>query len=113
MIELSREKIESYDSDKSKTLRENATRLGKQDVVDLCDQILLSRKPPKKPKSIKTSESTNGHYVSEYHFVCPNELGVTRNADGTVWSGTWVVAQKTATASEKYGAVVALHPRKA
>jgi hypothetical protein len=48
--------------------------------------------------------------VIGYHLVCrPEEKGVTRNPDGTVWSGTWVVAEKQAERSLKAGAYVALH----
>ena len=43
------------------------------------------------------------------HFVCPDELGVTRQADGTIKTGTWVVAVSVVKDAEKYGSVVALH----
>ena len=59
------------------------------------------------------SENHSGQYVSEFHFVCPREDGVTRNQDGTIWTGTWVVAEEQAANALKYGSIVALHTSKA
>ena len=55
----------------------------------------------------------NDQYVSEFHFICPSELAVTRNQDGTIWTGTWVVAEEHAERSAKYGSLVSLHSSKA
>jgi len=44
-----------------------------------------------------------------FHFVCPNELDVTKNPDGTFWTGIWVVAETRAEAAVDDGAYVALH----
>jgi len=50
--------------------------------------------------------------VVGFHFVCPDERGVTRNPDGTIWTGTWVVDSNHAERGSKNGAYVALHTSK-
>ena len=45
--------------------------------------------------------------------MCPNALGIIRNPDGTIWTGTWVVATEHAENAVKYGALVFLHSSKA
>jgi hypothetical protein len=50
-----------------------------------------------------------GHSLHEkvcvvgFHFVCDKGKGVTTNLDGTIWAGTWVVAQVHAERAEKIG----------
>src|SRR5687767_13416694 len=91
-------RIPGYSNDQVKALRNNAAKHGDLATVALCETELIRRKPPpvKRPKAQNSNESRAGHYVSEFHFVCPNELGVTTNADGTIWTGTWVVAEANA-----------------
>ncbi len=113
MIEWNSEKVANLSDKEIKSLRENASRRGAEELITLCDDVLASRKQPKKAKTGSEYESRVGQYVSEFHFVCPNELSVARNADGTIWSGTWVVAEEHAIAAEKYGSTVALHTVKA
>lgn len=92
-----------------KSLRENALRKGAHEVVALCDAELLARAPVKR-QSLGKTKSRQSETVIGYHFVCrPEEKGVTRNSDGTAWSGTWVVAAAHAEKSLKAGAYVALH----
>jgi hypothetical protein len=115
MIEWTTEKI-AKESDKGvKSLRNNAAKLGNQEVVTLCDAELIRRKPApiKRERPEGADETRIGQYVSEFHFVCPNELGVTRNQDGSIWTGTWVVATANAKAGEKFSSLVALHTTKA
>ena len=59
------------------------------------------------------SEDHSGQYVSEFHFVCPSELGVIRNQNGTIWTGTWVVAEEHAESAVRFGALVSLHSSRA
>jgi hypothetical protein len=113
MIEWTKEKLSNLSDEQIKSLRENAVKRGAMEIVGLCDEILLNRKPPKKAKQPKEALNRTGQYVSEFHFVCPEELGVTRNSDGTIWSGTWVIAKEHAIAAERYGSLVALHSVKA
>jgi hypothetical protein len=113
MIDWTRERLLTRSNDDIKSLRENAAKRGEQKIVELCDDVLLERKLPKKARPARETESKTGQYVSEFHFVCPGELGVTKNPDGTIWSGTWVVAKENAVAAEKYGSIVALHSVKA
>lgn len=51
--------------------------------------------------------------VLGFHFVCPKEVGVEKNADGTAWTGIWVVSSAHAARAPKVGAYVALHAAKA
>jgi hypothetical protein len=97
-------------SDKEiKTVRENALKKGAHDVVALCDHEILTRAPVKRQSANNRSGRQNETVVG-YHFVCrPEEKGVTRNFDGTAWSGTWVVSAAHAEKSLKAGAYVALH----
>jgi hypothetical protein len=115
MIEWTKEEIEKRTSDEVKALRDNAARRGNQQIVELCEAELVRRKPVR----VKTTrpeipdENRDGYYVSEFHFVCPNELAVRRNPDGSIWTGTWVVAAAKAEAGQKYNSLVALHTTKA
>jgi hypothetical protein len=109
MVDWTEEEIAKRSVSEIKSLRENAARLGQQQIVSLCDAELLRRNPPRVPKPAVEREHRAGFYVSEFHFVCPNELGVTRNSDGTLSTGIWVVAVANAKAAEKYGSIVALH----
>jgi hypothetical protein len=113
MIEWTKEKIAEQSNDQIKALRENAEKHNRQDIVELCIEELLFRKPRRSKKStdLQSADHT-GQYVSEFHFVCPNELGVTHNEDGTIWTGTWVVAEEHAESAVRYGAQVALHSLK-
>lgn len=111
--EWSEERIAALATDEVKSLRENAARFGHQKTVDLCAAELAKRTPPKSKKPKTANVHRSGQYVSEFHFVCPSELGVTTNLDGTKWSGTWVVDEDHAIAAEKYGSIVALHASKA
>jgi hypothetical protein len=94
-------------------LRENAHRQKREDIVALCDAELEKRKPTRQSRIAKGDNRKTGQYVSEFHFVCPNELGVTRNPDGSIWTGTWVVAEDNAIDAEARGSLVALHASKA
>lgn len=107
------ERISNLDTGNVRSLRENALRLGQQSVVDLCNAELERRKPAKSSKLSKADEDRSGSHVSEFHFVCPAELNVIPNTDGTKWTGTWVVAEAHAIAAEKYASIVALHVSKA
>lgn len=112
MTDWNAEKIAALPTEQVKSLRENATKLQHQSIVALCEAELKSRKPVKPSKAATSYGSRSGQYVSEFHFVCPDELGVSTNPDGTKWTGTWVVAQDNAKAAEKYGSLVALHSSK-
>jgi hypothetical protein len=113
MVEWTKEKISEQPDEDIKRLRKNAEALGRQDIAELCRVELLLRKPKRTKGSTRTHiEDRSGLYVSEFHFVCPNELGVTRNEDGTIWTGTWVVAEEHAQSAVQYGAQVALHSLK-
>lgn len=114
MAGWTKDRVASLSADQIKSLRENAARHGRQEIVDLCDDELLRQKPPRLRKvSDGVSDDHSGQYVSEFHFICPNELGITRNKDGNIWTGTWVVAEEHAENAVRYEALVSLHSSKA
>ena len=103
------ELIASKTDKEIKVVRENALKKTVHEVVALCDQELLNRASAKRPSAGNRKDRQNETVIG-YHFVCkPEEKGVTRNSDGTAWSGTWVVAAARAEKSQKAGAYVALH----
>jgi hypothetical protein len=111
MVEWTKEKVADLSTNQLETFRQNAAKHGRGDIVALCDEELSRRKPAR----AKTDSIDNhaGQYVSEFHFVCPKELGITRNPDGTIWSGTWVVAEGHAEKAVTHGALISLHTSKA
>src|SRR5262245_12223287 len=114
MVEWPKEKIAALPDERIEALRDNAVRLGKRDIAELCNDVLRSRKPVRpKRSSVRVGDDHRAQYVCEFHFVCPGEDGVTRNQDGTIWTGTWVVAEEHADSALKHGAVVALHTSRA
>jgi hypothetical protein len=114
MIEWTKEQITRLSSDQIESLRENAAKHGRRDVVELCNEELTARKPTRARKVAESIvDDHSGQYVSEFHFVCPSELGITRNQDGTIWTGTWVVAEEHAEKAVRYGALVSLHSSRA
>ena len=113
MAEWTREQIARLPNDQIETLCENAARLGRQEIIVLCDEELSRRKPIRAKDMVSVRDDRRDQYVSEFHFVCPSELGITRNQDGTIWTGTWVVAEEHAERAVRYGAFVSLHPSRA
>jgi hypothetical protein len=116
MVEWSAEKIALLKTiEEVKSLRDNAEKRGNTEIVDLC-KVELDRRKPVRPKGlarVRDQESRAGQYVSEFHFVCPNESEVKRDPDGSIRTGTWVVAAANAETAVKYGSLVALHITKA
>lgn len=114
MVEWTNEKLAKLSSSQLSSLRENVTRMGRVDIVTLCNDELARRRGRRtKGETRPVSEKKANRYVCEFHFVCSAELGVTRNQDGTIWTGTWVVAGEHAERASQYGAIVALHESKA
>jgi hypothetical protein len=107
------EEIAKRSDEELKSLRLNAIRHGKEEVVVLCDAELAARKPPKAVKRAAESGDRADQYVSELHFVCPGELGVTKRPDGLIVTGTWVVSADVAEQGLKHSSIVALHASKA
>jgi len=107
------EKIAGLGVDQVKDLRGNAAKRGAQGIVDLCDAELVRRRARRRTKRSNSSKQIhNGETVHGFHFVCPTEKGITRNQDGTIWTGTWVVDKNHAKRAAKIGAYVALHVAK-
>jgi hypothetical protein len=102
------ERVGKLSDEELKGLRENAVRLGRTEIVQLCQQEQIRRKPIRTKASLGVIDH-DGQYVSGFHFVCPGELGIVRNQDGTIWTGTWVVAEDHAANAIAHGAIVSLH----
>ncbi|HEY1154330.1 MAG TPA: hypothetical protein VGE73_10795 [Pseudolabrys sp.] len=110
-ISWTSEKISERTEKEIAIIRENAVRLKAAEIVLMCDSELESRASRKKTKAKKKPiENDSTRTAIGYHFVCrPQGNGVVVNDDGTVWSGTWVVAESQAEKSLRAGAYVALH----
>jgi hypothetical protein len=112
VYQWSAERVAALALNDVKNLRVNALQKGNKELIALCDAELANRKPPKPPTTKDPSLSRGDQYVCGYHFVCPQERGVIRNEDGTLWTGTWVVDKSNVEKSRMYGAYVALHVTK-
>ncbi len=108
-ITWDKETISKLKTEEIENLRQNAEKRSNAILIDLCNEVLAARKPSRKHKNAKSSSAT---YVAEFHFVCQGGLGVTRNSDGTIWTGTWVVAREHADLAVRLGSLVALHESK-
>ncbi len=103
------ERISKMSREEIKALQANAQRLGATEVLDLCKTALT---PARSGNPKHVGVHNRGRPVIGFHFVCPTETAVTKNLDGTVWTGTWVVDQKHAERGARIGAYVALHTTK-
>jgi hypothetical protein len=112
-IEWTSDEIAKRSTEDLQSLRKNADRLGRQEIVALCDAELSSRKPTREKRPKRIGESRAGQYVTEFHFVCPKEQGITKTHNGQIWTGTWVVDPAHAKTAEDYGSLVALHTSRA
>jgi hypothetical protein len=106
------EKLQALTQARLEQLRDNARRLGNEEVLEACNLILSSRAPVGRPVRTSAPKSSDLDVVTGYHFVCQSDRGVELNTDGTFWSGSWVVAEENVRTSLKYGAYVALHNSK-
>jgi hypothetical protein len=107
------ERLSAQDLAALKVIRENAERKGATDLISMCDTEISRRKPATSPRAKRSIEAETGDLVTEYHYVCRNDRGVTFNPDGTFWSASWVVAEDVLQKSLKFGAKLALHNSKA
>lgn len=108
-MEWTAEKIADLKTNEIKVLRENAAKRSAQKTLDLCDAELTRRRAIRTKRSNSFKQTHIGESVHGFHFVCPTEKGITRNSDGTVWTGTWVVDKHHAECAMKIGGYVALH----
>lgn len=110
-MEWTADRIAGLTLDQVKSIRKNAAKRGAQGTVDLCD-VDLARRNRRATKRAEIKHTHVEGMVRGFHFVCPTEKGLTRNRDGTVWTGTWVVDKNHAERAARIGAYVALHAAK-
>jgi hypothetical protein len=110
LTEWDKERVSKLDKKQLENLRENAAKRNNEPIVLLCDEEIAARSVPKRPTRVSAD---NNEPVLGFHFVCDGEKGITRNSDGTIWSGTWVVDKRHAEHGAKIGSYVALHRTKA
>ena len=111
-LEWTAEKIVELTTPEIKVLRENAAKRSAQRTVDLCEAELARRSGTRTRRPNSYKQTHVGETVHGFHFVCPTEKGMTRNSDGTVWTGTWVVDKNHAERAMRIGGYVALHAAK-
>ena len=111
-MEWTAERIAGLMLDQVKTLRENAAKAGAQRTVDLCDAEQVRRRVFRAKSTCSYKPTHIGETVHGFHFACPTEKGITRNPDGTIWTGTWVVDKRHAERAVKIGGYVASHVSK-
>ena len=108
------EQLQGYTNEQVKVVRENAIRHNVVALQELCDAE-LARRAPKRPRIVRIRDQESDHcglVVVGFHFVCADEQGVTHNPDGSLWTGTWVVAKEHAERAPKIESYVALHSAK-
>jgi hypothetical protein len=118
--------LRTFDKKKVETIRENALRLGADELAQMCELDLAERKP-----AIGASRSSSGTsraparsaarigsasspsrtnmVVSGFHFVCEKDHGVIDLGDGRFWTGSWTVPEANVDQSLSAGAYLALH----
>lgn len=106
------EKLGALEREKLRTIRENALRLGADDLVRNCDDELARRAPVKQRRDQASSRRNDDDVVVGYHFVCSKDRGVIEDGNGRFRSGSWVVAESNIAASLAFGAYLALHDAK-
>ena len=111
MVDWSK-RIDGMSREEIKALRDNAIRLGNTAVLELCNTALSRGSAVRgRVKSVSGAAGRNAS-VGGFHFVCPQEKGITINSDGTAWTETWVVDSRHAERGARAGAYVELHKTK-
>lgn len=98
------ERLQSLPREAIKILRDNAARLGRRDMLELCDTEIQRRNDQR-----ASASRGAGKVVIGFHFICDRGRRVIHNRDGTLWTGTWVVDETHAETAARIGAYVALH----
>jgi hypothetical protein len=107
------EKLAAKSKKEVEVIRENALKKGVNDLVEMCDLDLATRKPTRNPRVAATgSAHSSDDFVEGYHFVCQRDRGVTDHGNGQFWTGSWVVAEDNVQKSVKYKSYLALHESK-
>jgi hypothetical protein len=85
------------------TMRENARRKGRNDIVEQCTREL---------EFLAAMDSAAGEYVVGIHLKCEQGTNVEDQPDGTFWTGNWVIDEAHAVLAPRVGAYLALHEQK-
>jgi hypothetical protein len=120
--------LRTFDKKKVETIRENAMRLGADELAQMCELDLAERKPAigasRSSGTTKTSSrapdrlggasspSRANMVVSGFHFVGEKDQGVIDLGDGRFWTGSWTVPEANVDQSLSAGAYLALHVSK-
>ena len=120
--------LRTFDKKKVETIRENALRLGADELAQMCELDLAERKPaigasrssgtakaPARSAARLTGTDTPSRtdmVVSGYHFVGEKDFGVIDLGDGRFWAGSWAVPEANVEQSLNAGAYLALHVSK-
>lgn len=106
------ERLAAMETAQLKQLLANAQARGASELAALCGEALAGRVGvAKKPATSSSSagKRTARDVVSEFHFVCENDRGVTTDGEGFFWTGSWIVSEDEVIKSMKAGGKVALH----
>ena len=106
---FSADEIKTWSVKKLEDFHARSERLKRPDLRATIEAELASRAERATRESVARPQRRTGKVVTEYHFVCANNRGVTTDADGTFRTGSWVVAEDRVKASLAHGAIVALH----
>ena len=103
------ERLRAMETPQLKQLLENAAKRGVSDLASRCEDVLAERRTEVKRPAPSSSRRRPGDFVSEFHFVCENDRGVSTDGEGFFWSGSWVVPESDVIKGIQEGARLALH----
>lgn len=106
------ERLNAMETPQLRQLLANAQARGASELASLCEEVLSERGPVKKPSS-SPAKRPSRDFVSEFHFVCENDRGVTQDGEGFFWTGSWIVPEDDVIKSIQAGAKLALHSSRA
>ena len=102
-IEWTAQRLAELDSRQVRQISENAAKIGRHDIVEMCECALENR----------LRSGRRQMRVSEFHFVCSADTGVSVKDDGTFATGVWKVSEVHKEPSIRLKTVLALHETKA
>ncbi|WP_246668962.1 hypothetical protein [Ancylobacter sp. TS-1] len=104
----STERLRAMETAQLKQLFANATARGAAELAAMCEAVLAERSTPKRV-SVPGGKRPGKDVVSEFHFVCEGDRGVSSDGDGFFWTGSWIVSEDEVIKSIQAGGRLALH----